>query len=231
MIELPPDLPEWLIKLIVGGGLMEGVRRTCAFAWSSLPDRDVFQLRSANEDELSGVREQLRKYVPAAQLRSHEEMTAFFRQRDDIYMILEKWNSKTGQLEGPNGIAIIYPLKRKVTDRLLAGEITAQSITPDDIFKAMGRKPSAYYLAFLWGATKVSQGHLCAAVGQRITPAGTDQVAIFARPTTNPALRFLQKNEFRTCGSGEAAAMLKVCYRSIPPQMKLKKKLLAQQVR
>ncbi|MEM6329767.1 MAG: hypothetical protein AAF790_05915 [Planctomycetota bacterium] len=236
MLELSLEMPEWLLQSLASSGAFAALQHGTRVAWSRLPGRGIYQLRTATPEELRLVQLRLADYVAADRVRSLEELAAIGEARPDVYRVLQRWDSTQQKFGGVVGVAIVYPLKKAMAQRLLSGGATARQIGAGDVHRRPTATPHAWYLGFAWAEDKVSQGYLCAALADALAPPAGATVKLITRPTTEPSLRFAHKHGFQPVGgptdgpSGRPVELLQVCSRDLPIG-KLPRRVMVQAVR
>lgn len=183
---------------LIASGLIAGGAAGATVLWGLLRRRNVaFRLRVATLDELTRLRGRLEDYSPHAKVASIERMRSLSGIRADVYRVLERFDAVSRRFGPPEGYAIAFPLKKRLSERIAFGRAAIGDLQHDDLHTCAVRASWGMYIGFVWASSKLGQGFICRCLIDGLTVGKTTTKVVVARPTTPEALRFLTRRGFR----------------------------------
>lgn len=148
-------------------------------------------------NELDEIYELIAEYSGGSLVPKDRRETIYNLNKEGFILIVE--SSKIGASSNKLGIIILYPLRKSGVEFLLQVGTTGGQLKPLHISRTNGR-PSGCHIAFVWGDGNITKAKCINVLNEMISRWSRKTKSsfyVFARPTTEEALRALKRRGFK----------------------------------
>lgn len=174
-----------------------------------------FTLTPAEDNEVDYVREQLNRYLaPGERHLDNSSIERFRKIRKDDYLIL-RGPVEQASVDARYGVAIIHPLLADFGKRFEDGRMTGADLKPHML--KPGKVAKYVYISFAKaddGMKNALKNALAERIAENVKLRMDGRICIIARPTTDEALKLLQKRGFKRCKPrGASIEVRQTCFK------------------